>query len=197
MNAQILIVDDDTLVLESLQPILEAEGHSVTASNGGQDGIDAFKLGCELFQRIGADLGHELDPVFGAQEFADLGIEHLPRELRRLLQHRAAVFRVSERMKIGAFVDEALAVGVDQQAENIAVFLELIADSLTRFRTRTRVLATDAWARRKFRIYWTFAGLFIIFIRKLINRAIRREAEREASGKHRAFHGVPKGGYVS
>jgi DNA-binding response OmpR family regulator len=41
---RILIVDDDPLILESLQPILEAEGHSVTASNGGQEGIDAFKL---------------------------------------------------------------------------------------------------------------------------------------------------------
>ncbi len=62
------------------------------------------------------------------KQFADLGIEHLPCELRRLLQHCAAVFRVSERMKIGAFVDEALAVGVDQQAEDVAVLLELIAD---------------------------------------------------------------------
>jgi DNA-binding response OmpR family regulator len=41
---RILIVDDDPLILESLQPILEAEGHRVTASNGGQAGIDAFKL---------------------------------------------------------------------------------------------------------------------------------------------------------
>src|SRR5687768_6731085 len=41
---RILIVDDDPLILESLQPILEAEGHSVTACCGGQDGIDAFKL---------------------------------------------------------------------------------------------------------------------------------------------------------
>jgi DNA-binding response OmpR family regulator len=40
---RILIVDDDPLILESLQPILEAEGHRVTASSGGREGIDAFK----------------------------------------------------------------------------------------------------------------------------------------------------------
>ena len=56
--------------------------------------------------------------------------------------------------------------------------VEQIEPALTRFRTQTRVLATDRSARRKFRIYWTFAGSFIILIRRIANRAIRREAER-------------------
>jgi len=55
---------------------------------------------------------------------------------------------------------------------------EPIGPALTRFRTQTRVLATDRRARLKFRIYWMFAGFFIVLIRLIGNRAIRREAER-------------------
>jgi CheY-like chemotaxis protein len=38
----ILIVDDDPLVLESMRAILQSDGHTVTAADGGQAGIDAF-----------------------------------------------------------------------------------------------------------------------------------------------------------
>jgi PAS domain S-box-containing protein len=39
---RILVVDDDPLLLKSLQHTLENEGHVVIAANGGQAGIDAF-----------------------------------------------------------------------------------------------------------------------------------------------------------
>jgi len=39
---RILIVDDDPLVMRSLRDTLEADGHQVIATNGGQAGIDAF-----------------------------------------------------------------------------------------------------------------------------------------------------------
>jgi CheY-like chemotaxis protein len=39
---RILIVDDDPLILKSLREVFEAEGHSVTTTDGGQAGIDAF-----------------------------------------------------------------------------------------------------------------------------------------------------------
>ena len=39
---RILLVDDDPLVLKSLCDTLESDGHSVTTTNGGQAGIDAF-----------------------------------------------------------------------------------------------------------------------------------------------------------
>ena len=55
---------------------------------------------------------------------------------------------------------------------------EPIGDTRTLFRTQTRVLATDRHARIRFRIYWVFAGFFIVSIRRMGNRAIRREAER-------------------
>ena len=57
---RILIVDDDPLVLQTLQAILEAEGHSVTASSGGQEGLDAFKLaqiGLDPFGLVITDAG--------------------------------------------------------------------------------------------------------------------------------------------
>jgi hypothetical protein len=57
-----------------------------------------------------------------------LGVEDLPGELPRLLEGRAAVLRVGEAVEVGALVDEAPAVGVDEDAEGIAVLLELVAD---------------------------------------------------------------------
>jgi len=40
---RILLVDDDPVVLMTVQALLEADGHRVVAANAGQDGIDAFK----------------------------------------------------------------------------------------------------------------------------------------------------------
>ena len=40
---RLLIVDDDPLLIESLRNTLEADGHDVTAADGGQPGIDAFR----------------------------------------------------------------------------------------------------------------------------------------------------------
>jgi signal transduction histidine kinase/ActR/RegA family two-component response regulator/uncharacterized membrane protein affecting hemolysin expression len=39
---RILIVDDDPLLIKALRDTLEADGHTVTAADGGQAGIDAF-----------------------------------------------------------------------------------------------------------------------------------------------------------
>jgi hypothetical protein len=49
---------------------------------------------------------------------------------------------------------------------------------LTRLRTRTRAVATDDGARRKFRAYWRRFGGGVVMIRWLLLPAIRREAER-------------------
>jgi hypothetical protein len=58
---------------------------------------------------------------------------------------------------------------------------EPIGAGLARFRTETRVLATDDGARWKFRRYWRWAGIGIVLIRWLLLPALRREAERRAS----------------
>jgi CheY-like chemotaxis protein len=39
---RILVIDDDPLVLKSIQETLEGDGHTVTTADGGQAGIDAF-----------------------------------------------------------------------------------------------------------------------------------------------------------
>lgn len=48
------------------------------------------------------------------------------------------------------------------------------------FRTETRVIATDRWARRKFRRYWSLLSPGIIMIRALMLQPVKREAERRA-----------------
>src|SRR5881409_52855 len=76
-----------------------------------------------------------------------LRIEDLPGELPGLLEDRAAVLRVGEAVEIGAFVDEAPAVGIDEDAEGIAVLLELVADVELAELGRVPVPATGVAAR--------------------------------------------------
>jgi hypothetical protein len=59
---------------------------------------------------------------------------------------------------------------------------EPLGPALTRFRTETRVLATDDAARKKFARYWRMFGAGIVVIRWLVLPALRREAERRAGG---------------
>lgn len=58
---------------------------------------------------------------------------------------------------------------------------EPLGRARTRFRTETRVVATDETARRKFMRYWRWAGIGIMAIRWFMLPALRREAERRAS----------------
>jgi signal transduction histidine kinase/ActR/RegA family two-component response regulator len=57
---RILIVDDDPLLTKSLRDTLEADGHQVTAADGGQAGIETFIIAQsreEDFQVVITDLG--------------------------------------------------------------------------------------------------------------------------------------------
>lgn len=57
---RILIVDDDPLLLESLQETLTLDGHFIQAADGGQSGIDAFSQAHsrnEPFTIVVTDLG--------------------------------------------------------------------------------------------------------------------------------------------
>jgi len=59
-SLDILIVDDDPLVIESLRATLESEGHRVTAADGGQAGIDAIlaaQQSGECYSVVITDLG--------------------------------------------------------------------------------------------------------------------------------------------
>jgi CheY-like chemotaxis protein/anti-sigma regulatory factor (Ser/Thr protein kinase) len=57
---RILVVDDDPLLIKSLRDTLEADGHVVTTTNGGQEGIDAFRAAeksRDSFSVVITDLG--------------------------------------------------------------------------------------------------------------------------------------------
>lgn len=57
---RILVVDDDPIVLKALFESLEAEGHEVTAADGGEAGIQEFKtkrFGADAYQAVITDLG--------------------------------------------------------------------------------------------------------------------------------------------
>jgi len=57
---RILLVDDDPVLIKSLQDTLQEDGHTVTATHGGQSGINAFaeKLnGPDRFDIVITDLG--------------------------------------------------------------------------------------------------------------------------------------------
>ena len=62
---------------------------------------------------------------------------------------------------------------------------EPLADAVTRFAQETRVVATDAEARARFRRYWRWARFGIIGIRLLLLPAVRRAAERRWAGEGR------------
>jgi CheY-like chemotaxis protein len=57
---RILLVDDDPLLIKSLQDTLQEDGHVITATHGGQAGIDTFAAACargERFDLVITDLG--------------------------------------------------------------------------------------------------------------------------------------------
>jgi hypothetical protein len=61
---------------------------------------------------------------------------------------------------------------------------EPLGPARTRFRTETRVLATDGFARKKFDRYWRVVAIGILLIRMLLLPAVRREAERRFRLEH-------------
>jgi|HubBroStandDraft_1064217.scaffolds.fasta_scaffold00389_6 signal transduction histidine kinase len=61
---RILLVDDDPLLIKSLQDTLQEDGHVITATSGGQAGIDAFTAA--------AQRGEVIDAVI-----TDLGMPHV------------------------------------------------------------------------------------------------------------------------
>jgi DNA-binding response OmpR family regulator len=57
---RILLIDDDPMLLKSLQDTLQEDGHVITATHGGQVGIDTFASGQtrgERFDLVITDLG--------------------------------------------------------------------------------------------------------------------------------------------
>jgi hypothetical protein len=57
--------------------------------------------------------------------------------------------------------------------------VEELGPAVTRLATETRVVATDEASRIKFKRYWRMFAIGILMIRRLLLRAIRRQASRE------------------
>src|SRR5262249_10569620 len=91
-------------------------------------GVDAVELLGQILDCVGGHLGDLPDAVFVALQVLHLLVEDLPGKLARLLQDHAAVLGGGVIAEVGAFIDEALAGGVDHDGERIGVLLELVAD---------------------------------------------------------------------
>jgi hypothetical protein len=61
---------------------------------------------------------------------------------------------------------------------------DAIGTNASIFRTETRVVATDATARAKFRRYWSFLSPGIILIRWAALRPLKADAERRGAARH-------------
>ena len=61
-----------------------------------------------------------------------------------------------------------------------------VDDNESIFRTETRVMTTDAVARRKFRWYWARFSPGIVVIRRVMLGLLKNEAERRATATHKA-----------
>ncbi len=80
----------------------------------------------QRLQRRRLGLGHLLDAVLVAHHADGLGVEDLHRGALGLLHHLAAVLGVGVVAVVGALVDEALAVQVDDDADGVRVLLEVV-----------------------------------------------------------------------
>lgn len=90
-------------------------------------------------------------------------------------------------VKFTPLAPERFAAYADHDQVKIAWTLETepLGPELTRFVQETRVVATDAAARAKFRRYWRWVRFGIVAIRLLLLPAAKRAAERRwADGQH-------------
>ena len=81
------------------------------------------------FSIVGArDLGDLANAVLIAQQMGCLLIEYLPSDLTGLAKDLPTVFCVGVVPEVGPLVEEALACGIDDDAERVAVLLEPVTD---------------------------------------------------------------------
>ncbi len=79
--------------------------------------------------------------------------------------------RIADRDAFVAFAEDGYVKG----AWNLRV--EAVEGGATKLSTETRIVCFGPAARRKFRLYWAFVGLFSGLIRSAMLRGVRRRAE--------------------
>ncbi len=114
------------------------------------------------------------------EELTGLGWGVLAREPGRLLVLGSATRPWEADVRFEPVPPDRFVSFAEADRVKIAVSLEAepLGPARARFATETRVEATDAGARRRFRRYWRAFGAGIVLIRWLLVPAVRREAER-------------------
>lgn len=89
--------------------------------------VDAFEQFDKFLQGVGLDEMRIVELVFAVEQVVDLMVEDLPGELLGLLQHRTAKLCVGVVAEIDALIDEALAPGIQHDAEEVADLAVVLA----------------------------------------------------------------------
>ena len=95
---RVLCVDDEPLVREVMREILESEGHEVHLADGGQAGVDAFRLAHgrqESFDVVITDLGM---PYFDGRQVAQTIKRESPHTPVLMLTGWGALLKADEEM---------------------------------------------------------------------------------------------------
>src|SRR6267378_329632 len=101
----------------------------VEVAHGPHEALDVdLELAREALERRVFGLRDLADTIFLAEQVYDLLIEDLTRRAPRLLDDLATILHVRVVAHVGALVDEALALDVDDDADGIRVLLEVVAD---------------------------------------------------------------------
>lgn len=129
---------------------------------------------------MGASASRPRQPQGLLAETTALGWGRLAEQPGRLVVCGAACQPWLADVKFTALAPERFADFAAPEQVKIAWTLEArpLGPAITRFAQETRVAATDAAAREKFRRYWRWARFGIIGIRLLMLPAVRRAAER-------------------
>ncbi len=127
-------------------------------------------------------LGAPHSPMHGGlfEAMKQLGWVPLASTERRELV-MGAVAKVAGELKIEAISTDGFlsAAGPDTVKMAWSVQAEPMTETITRLRTQTRVMACDGEARREFAAYWRRFSPGVPLIRRLLLRAVKREAERQ------------------
>ena len=117
------------LAVENCWVVVAFLDGSVVLGDGANEAlaVDIEAVG-KLVDGVGLGHGDLLDVVFVAEEVLDLVVENLEGDALGLLEDFAAVGDVGVVAEVGALVDEAVAVDIDDEAERVGVLLEELGD---------------------------------------------------------------------
>jgi hypothetical protein len=177
-------------VRERFEIVIDAPADLVmqVAADFDMQSLPIVKAIFRLRERLmGAAPGAPRVPQGILSETKSLGWGLLAEQSGRLIVCGAACQPWLADVKFTPIAPERFAAFAEPDQVKIAWTLEAepLGPALTRFAQETRVVATDAPARIKFRRYWRWARFGIVAIRLLMLPAVRRTAQRRWSNATR------------